>query len=405
MTPKRLLGIVAAVILGVFVLIFSFDIIEVVDSHEVMVIQYPTGTLKLFTAPGPEWQMFGAVTKYPRRGTFWFSAMDDQGTKNDDAIKIRFNDGAHGWISGSVSYELPFEDAKSFMDIHTRFGSSEAVEQQLIRTVMEKAVYLTGPLMSSKESYSERRNDILRYIEDQMENGIYKTTTRTVQDKDPMTGAPRTIAITEIVRGKDGQPERQDESPIRRFKIRTYNLSLNQIKYEDRVEGQISEQQNALQAVQIAIAKAKEAEQKAITAAKEGEANAATAKWEQEVKKATAVTEAQQKFEVEKLSVATAEQYKKKRILEAEADAEYRRKVMVADGALEQKLKAYVEVQKAYAEAFGKYEGAWVPTIVMGTDSKNGGYRNGASDLINMLSAKTAQELALQVTPKAKVQE
>jgi len=394
MTPQRIFTLAISGILGIFVIVLAFQTVVVLDAEKIMVIQYPTGSLEWFTTPGPHMQWFGKVTKYPRRAPFWFSVFKDQGRSDDQSMKIRFNDGAHANISGSLSYELPVGDRDALMNIHMKFGSPENLEAQLIRTVAEKAVYMTGPLMSSKESYSERRNQLISFIDDQIVNGVFQTRVKTIQDKDPMTGAPRTVSITELITGSDGKPLRQDESPITQFKIRIYNLSLNEVKYEDRVEQQIGQQQNAIQQVQLAIAQAKEAEQKAITAAKQGEANAATAKWEQEVFKAKAVTEAQQKLEVARLEVATAEQYKLKKIKEAEGDAEYKRKIIVADGALQQKLEAYTEVMKAFAESIGKQK--WVPEVVMSGNDKTAAGGN-ATALIEMLSAKVAKDLALDM--------
>ena len=34
---------------------------------------------------------------------------------------------------------------------------------------------MTGPLMSSKESYAEKRNELLRLMEDQVQRGVYRT--------------------------------------------------------------------------------------------------------------------------------------------------------------------------------------------------------------------------------------
>jgi len=39
---------------------------------------------------------------------------------------------------------------------------------------------------------------------------------------------------------------------------------------------------------------------------------------------------------------------------------------MEADGALEKKLQAYIEVSKLYASAIKDYKGHWVPGVVMG---------------------------------------
>lgn len=371
--------------------ISSYQLFEVLDADQVMIIQYPTGTLTWFTDAGPHLQLFGKVTKYPRRGQFWFSSATDQGKEADQSMRIRFNDAAHAKLSGSLSFELPIVDLDAMMKLHRNYGSIEAIELQLIRTVTEKAVYMTGPLMSSQESYGSKRNQLLGFIDDQIIGGVYKTNVKVIRDKDPMTGADRTVNITEIsTDSKTGLALRQDESPVTTLKIRIYNLSLNEVKYDPTVEEQISKQQQAIQQVQLAIAQAKEAEQKAITTAKQGEASAAEAKWKQEALKAQAVTQAQQELEVATLETKKASQYKAKKILEAEADAEYKRKIIVADGALTQKLEAYVNVNQAYATAIANYGGNWVPTTIIGGASN--AQHNGAQALIDMLTVKTAKD-------------
>jgi hypothetical protein len=55
------------------------------------------------------------------------------------------------------------------------YGSTVAIEQQLLKKVIEKSTFMTGPLMSSAESYASKRNDLLSYIADQVEKGVYKT--------------------------------------------------------------------------------------------------------------------------------------------------------------------------------------------------------------------------------------
>jgi regulator of protease activity HflC (stomatin/prohibitin superfamily) len=113
---------------------------------------------------------------------------------------------------------------------------------------------------------------------------------------------------------------------------------------------------------------------------------------EQEVIKAQAVTEAQQQLEVATLAAKAAEQTKREQILLGEGEATRKRLVMQANGALEDKLAVWKEVNLAYANAIEKYTGNWVPTIVMGGDGKN---TNGADNLISLLTTKTAKDLAL----------
>ena len=105
--------------------------------------------------------------------------------------------------------------------------------------------------------------------------------------------------------------------------------------------------------------------------------------------------EAEQRLEVARKDRSAAEEYKQMQLLKADGDAEYKRRVMLADGALEQKLKAWVDVNKRYAEAIERYQGSWVPSVVMGP-AENGGAM-GAQQLINLLAAKTAQDLSLDL--------
>jgi regulator of protease activity HflC (stomatin/prohibitin superfamily) len=256
--------------------------------------------------------------------------------------------------------------------------------------------------MSSKESYAEKRNELLRLMEDQVQHGVYRTETVQERQPDPMTGQQRTVNVVRLVVNKEGQILRQETSPLEDFGIKTFNLSINEIKYDPEVEKQIQLQQQALMQVQLAVARAKEAEQEAITVAKRGEAEAARAKWEQEVVKARAVTEAQQKLEVAKLDAESAEQFKRAETLRGEGEANRRRLVMEADGALEKKLGAYTEVSKLYANAIQNYKGSWVPNIVMGGANGTATAGSGAQELINLLTAKTAQELGLELTMRSK---
>lgn len=50
--------------------------------------------------------------------------------------------------------------------------------------------------------------------------------------------------------------------------------------------------------------------------------------------------------------------------------------------------------------AIASYEGAWVPSVVMGGNSQGG---NGANELVQLLTAKTAKELGVDLTvPRGK---
>jgi len=321
MNPNRFKAIIISIILAIVAPFVIFKSWEHLDANQVMVVQAPfSGKLTWYTTPGTKWQGFGSVTKYDKRVQFWFSAMDDQGKKGDQSVKIRFNDGAHATISGSLSWEMPLDD-EHLTNCHMKYGSQEALEHQLIRPNLEKSLYMTGPLMSSAESYAARRNDLLGLIEDQFLHGVYKTSARDERTDDPITGQKKTIKIVEPVKGDDGKFAREEESPLTALAINAFNLSINEVKYDKVVEDQIQSQQQAVMAVQTAIAKTKTAEQEALTFAAQGQADAAQAEWKQKVEMATATTKAEQEkqvavtaaqkvFEVAQLETQAAEQKK-----------------------------------------------------------------------------------------------
>lgn len=398
MTVGRMMALVFGVIL-LIVLIFSTGMIfENVPAENIVVIQSPiSGELNWYTDPGLKWQGFGKVTYYKKSFQYWFSSQSDQGKRDDQAIKIRFNDGGHGKISGSVRVDFP-ADKEKLTALHTRYGSQTAIEQELVRPAFERSIYMSGPLMSSAESYAERRNQLIYYIEDQASQGIYKTTTRLQKTKDPITGAEKTIALVELIKSdkSPGGLERSETSPLQDFGLKSYNLSINDMTYDTEVEEQIKSQQRAIMKVQTAIAESREAEQRAITAEQEGRANAAKSKWEQEVIKARVVTEGEQKKEVAKLNRDAAEFYKQEQILRGEGDARYKEMVMAADGALTPKLEAYKEVMNRAFQELGKQK--WVPEVMLGGGSNNATGGDQLTSMINLLSMQALKNLGLDLT-------
>ena len=409
-TTNKVWSIGISIALLIVVIASIGSVIEKLDSTEMMVIQYPSGKLVAATEPGIYAQWFGSVTKYPLRSQFSFSSSPTQGDTTDESVIVRFNDGGHANVSGVNSWVMPV-NRDQLINIHRQFGSAKAIEQQIIRPTIESAAYTSGPLMSSTESAAEKRNLLLQYMQDQAKNGPYETRTVSVKIEDPLTGKEKTVNAAEIVIGKDGKPVRENESAATMFGIKLLPMTINRIKYDDIIEKQITQRQASIQGVQIAQANALKAEQDAITAAKQGEANAATAKWTQEALKATEVTKAEQEAAVANLNaerdlnVATlatkqAEQYKQEQILEGQGDATKKKLIMEADGALNQKLEAWVESQKAWAAAVGSYAGNWVPQVVSGGTASNATAGNGATDLINLLSVKAAKDLGLDMSVK-----
>lgn len=393
--------------LGVLIvgIILIANMVTTVDADEIVVKQdLVGGQLHIWDTPGVHWQNFGTITRYKRSAQFWFSAREDEGKKTDDAIKVRFNDGGHGNISGSLRYTLP-ADPNKMLEVHKTFHSMKAIDHELIQQVVNKGVYMSGPLMSSRESYAEKRADLINYITDQIVYGVYRTEHEQIKTTDPLTGQEKTV---DIVRPKlDGKSPngvlREEESPIQRFGMSANNITINSIEYDAVVEAQIKQQQEAINAVQQAIVNSKKAEQDAITVELQGKAAAAKAKWDQEVQKATAVTVAEQekavavtKAEKDKavaaLSLDTARLSAQETLTSAKAESDAKKLQVAANNNLQERLDAYVKVQQAWATAYGAQR--QTPDIQLGAG--NGG--GTSQSLVDMLTVKTARDL--NVAPK-----
>ena len=396
MMQKIIAGIVGVVVI---VLLFAGGkLIEFVDSNKIAIIQGVYGNLTFATSPGPWAQWFGTVETFSRREQLWFMGAKSK-DENDNAMKIRFNDNGHGAISGSLAWEMP-NDPEHLTRIFQQYRTQQALEDQLVKPIVQKAIYMAGPLMSSTESAAERRNELLQLIEDQIENGVYLTRTVQQEEEDPITKEKRRRNVAEIVKDSNGKTVRAADSPLREFGIKTFNLTINEVRYDPEVEKQIQQQQQAIMAVRISMANAQKAEQDARTVAEQGKAEAARAKWEQEKINSTLVAESEGKRRAEEQNALAMEFYKKAQLAKAEADGGYKRALMQADGALDKRLEAYVETQKIWAAAVKEIKTPLVPSIVSGGGA--GGAGSGIQTLVDILSARGLKDLDLDLRQQPK---
>lgn len=383
-------------------------LIENLDASEIMVVQSSiSGDLTVHTDPGWKWQGFGSVTKYPRRNEFKFGVVE--AAKGDKKVAdaagpglgVRFYDGGNATLVGSISWLMPLTP-KDVIEIHRDFRSAEAFETQAIRRSMESAATFSGPTMSSFESAAGRRNELLQILNDQTLNGVYKTTSRVARIKD-LAGIEKDTSITEIIKDDKGLPVRAQASYVQKYNVSMLPMTISGFRYEDRVEKQIQEQQAATNQAIVSAATAKRADQEALTAESQGKANAAKAKWEQETLNAKTIADAQAKVTIADAGVKEAEAFKRAETLRGEGEAARKRLVMDADGALDKKLAAIVQINERYAQAVEKAQpGAWSPTVQMGAGGGNAGQRS--TDLVDLLTAKTARDLGVDLSVKGTAQ-
>lgn len=375
-------------------LIFGSSIIETNKEGWYKVKQAAvTGTMTVRNKPGMFAQTWGDIYPYKKMVTVWFSQEKDEGGVKDTRIKVRFNDGGVAMIAGNARFNMPAA-SEDQLKLHRKFRGSDSVVHKLFKPTVIQAVQLSAVLMNAEESYTTRRSAFIDWVRDQLDKGVYQTESKVREIKNEKTGEVEKIHEVKVKRDKDGNIMR-NANPLNVFGITLGQLVIKDIEYESGVEKLIQAKREALMETVKAKAEAQKAIQERITAEEVGRKNVMVTKYEQEKEKIKAVVKAQQELEVAVLDKKAAEQYKQKKILQAAGDAEYKRRVLQADGALAQKLSTYENVMNRWAEAIEKSGVRWVPDIIMGGQGGKGA--NASKDLIDLLTAKTAKDLSLDM--------
>lgn len=372
-----------------------------------------TGTLTCQMQPGMYSQMFGDIFTYKEAESFSFTDADMDG-HSDVALVTQFNDGTKSTITGSLRVVFP-NDCEQLVHLHRKFHSMESVMTKLVLPAVRNALFFSGPHMSASESYAARRAEFSMLAEDQLKNGIIITDNSETQVTDIITGESKTIkVVNKKTCDKDSAQARciggflRDESAFHEFGISVTNFVIDGIEYPQSTLDQIETQRKAQMNILTQQAQAREADARASKADAEARAQIAETRAKEEVEKtqkvvraeatkAEAVLVAQQQKEVAALDVQSAELEKRAQILRAEGQAESAAKLIKADGALDKKLGALVDINRVWADAYTKQRPT--PDVVMG-GSGGSSNANPAANFMEILSAKAARDLRIDMNVK-----
>lgn len=387
MSKKSILGIVIGVI-AVVLFGASFYIFEDADKSKNYVCQMPiTGNYKVWTDGGLQMQMFGNVQSYSKTSQVEFSGVEKNqtgyvGVGRTPAAATTFNDKGRGMIVGSFRVVLP-TDEQNMSKIQRDFGSEDALIDNLVRPTLYKVVTACGPLMSSLESVSETRTDLIAYITDQLNNGVYKTKAVKTEVLNELTGEMevRTQSVILEDMNAPGGYARQEISPFSQYGITCGLVSILDIKYDAATQDQIDAQKQANLAVITSKTKSIEAMQRTLQITEEGKAAAEKAKWEQEREKAVAVTKAEQEREVARLAAEKAKFEKEKVIAEGQAQAEANRLKVAAGLTPQERAEWDYKTAVGIAQALADTKVSWVPEIMI--NGKDGA-SNTAMDAVGL---------------------
>lgn len=405
---KRNIGFIIIGIVLVVGFLFSSALVETVEKGTYQVKQAAlSGNMSAKMTPGIWAQLFGDIEVWSKAETFFFTSDKSEGKAIDQSIEVRFVDGSLCNISGTLRIVMPTSESEAIALTTVRGHKTyRDVESKLILPTVRNVLRLTANLMTARDSYSAKRADFITWSRDQISNGMYQTTTEQRMVKDLISGemVSKTFKVIKTVDGKPGSTPLYHLNPLADTGISLANFEIKTFVYDDKVQDQISTQQEALMAVETAKAKAQEAEQNKLTIEAQGKADVAKARYEKEQEKVRAVVQAQQEKEVHViagerrkavaiLDKEAAIEKKQEQILLGEGEAERKRLVLAADGALEKKLATYERVMDSWADAYAKRK---VPSVMMG--SGGNGVDTNALSMSEVMSLMAMKQLGLDLT-------
>ncbi len=398
MSFTRQVSFIVLLLLVVLVVVFGSQIVETNRRGQYQIKQAAiTGTMSVRMSPGMYGRWFGAIDTWNKAETFYFtSEYDGSGDVVEDrSIEVRFYDGSLAYISGTARTTMPIYEQEAIdLIVKEGYRSYRDMEQKLILPTVRNALRSTANLMSARESYSEKRLDFINWARDQIQNGLYSTEEITRKVTDIVSGEQVTRTFKRIKRHEATGEPIYLFNPLAGLGIRISNFEIKTFNYAAKVQEQIATQQEALMAVGTARAQAKEAEQKALTVEAEGKAEVMRVKYEKEQTKIAAVVLAEQALEVARLEHLAAVEIRQRDILLGQGEAERKRLVMAADGALAQKLETFENIQGQWAEAYAQRN---VPQLVMGAGA-DGGTDRATLDFSQAMQLLVAKQLGLDLS-------
>lgn len=399
---KLVIGVIALFIL-MFFNPFSYN-----DAGERTVVEQMDGKQFVQYSPGIYYSgFFAKENPWPNQISVSYQADQPNMTLEDGTVEIgkvtiRFgSDATTALTSGITQFILPM-DEKEMISMNNAHRTVQSLVSKRLAPYTKECLQSSAQLMSSEVHYSGGRAQMAQDYLDQLKNGVFilKTNDKIVYDS--LEKENKRIYETNVVTDRNGQPKRKFSS-IKEYGITVADANITDVDYETRVDNMLAKKIDASTKASVAKQELLTAQQQQLTAKAKGEQRLVEIEYQQKQEQTKQVVAAETKVEVAKqdmeqqrIQSQAAELEARKIKTLADAQAYAKRTEIQANGALEQKLAAYKEVQKYWADALKGYQGNIVPQIMSG--GGHGG--NGAVNFMEMMGAKAAKDLSLDLKNK-----
>ncbi|MBL7841702.1 MAG: hypothetical protein JNJ75_16275 [Cyclobacteriaceae bacterium] len=404
MKSRIILGVIVVVLFVLFLIVnpFSWN-----DAGNRTVVERTNGEQIVQFAPGIFYAGFFAKEKeWPNQISVTYQTDAAELTLEDNGIEvgkimIRFSDATTADVKGITQFILP-SDEKEMILIHNTHRTPQSLVIKRLAPYTKECLQSSAQLMSSEKHYGGGRAQMAQDFMDQLKEGVYLLKTEENIVYDSLEKEKKRIYQTEIQYDKKTSAPKRKLSSIKEYGITVADAAITDVDYEDKVDQKLTKIIDAATKSAISKQELMTAQQQTLTAKAKGEQALVEIEYQQKQEQTRQVVEAETKVKIaeqDRLQQKIAYEgsiLEAKKIKElADAQAYARSKIMKADGALEMKLNAQIEVQKVWADAFSKYQGAIVPQIQTGGGSST----NGALNFMDIMTAKTARDFALDMKP------
>lgn len=384
----------------------------------------------------------GYATKWFGRSTAWRRTIGVQSSLQadgaDDArsghpsvtldnLPIVFLGNVDAKAEFSTQFRLPSGEA--FRKIAQEYRTPDNFLQRALLPAVKETLQATASLMSADDYYAGNRSHFGAEFENQLRNGLYLTSRKEIRvqrdnypaqtailqsgtDQGSFGDNSATRFIIEKKRDKDGQELRKQQQ-FRLFGVEVVDARVTHIDPNPQYQQRMVRVQQAL--AELAVARQnrlKEEEEKELVSArgaKDVEAKRQESLRQQierttqaETEKQLTLINAEREKRRAEIDKQTAELLRDQARVNAEAtkitaDAEaYAREAAIkADGALQTKLDALVQINRVWADAAAK---APVPSVMMGGGAETGvGRQDEMSKLMSVLATKAAKDLVVDL--------
>jgi len=398
-------GVLFVLFLVFFIIInpFSWN-----DAGNRTVVERTTGEQIVQFAPGIFYAGFFAKEKeWPNQISVTYQEavakleVEDNGIEVGQ-IMIRFSDATTADVRGITQFILP-SDEKEMILIHNTHRTPQSLVVKRLAPYTKECLQSSAQLMSSEKHYGGGRAQMAQDFLDQLKEGVYLLKTEESVVYDSLESERKRVYQTEVQYDSKTLAPKRKLSSIKEYGITVADAAITDVDYEEKVDEKLVKIIDAATKSAISKQELMTAQQQTLTAKAKGEQALVEIEYQQKQDQTKQVVEAETKVKVAEQDKLQQKIAYEASILEArkikelaDANAYARQRIMQADGALELKLKAQVEVQKVWAEAFSKYTGAVVPQIQTGS----GPTTNGALSFMDIMTAKTAKDFALDLKNK-----